>query len=309
MENQVQTTAQQVQAPVAQKSEELQLIEARANAEFAVTPAGQMLRTFETTQRIGKMLSTSTIIPDSYQNNIANCAIAVDVAMHLGNGISPLTVMQNLVVVSGRPTWGATFLISCINTCGRFSSIQYKEENLGKIGKTMVNKYIWDDKKNKGSQKMVETDEYKDVDNLACTAYATDKLTGEVLMGTTITIKMAMAEGWYSKSNSKWQSMAQQMLRYRAASFWQRAFAPEIGMGFYTTEEAKDMPVVEDAVAEEIKEHKSLAQLAAERMKKAEEPKAEAEPKEDVSEEAENAYEEEMLLTPENEVKPFKTLE
>ena len=94
------------------KSEELQLMEARANAEFAVTAAGQLMKSFETTQRIGTMFSKSSIVPKEYQGNVANCAIAVDMAMHLGKGISPLTVMQQLTIVQGRPTWSAQFLIS-----------------------------------------------------------------------------------------------------------------------------------------------------------------------------------------------------
>lgn len=233
------------------KSEELQLMEARANAEFAITPAGQVLKAFETTQRIGGMFSKSSIVPKEYQNNVANCAIAVDMAMHLGKGISPLTVMQQLTIVQGRPTWSAQFLISCINTCGKFSTIRYEEKNLGKVGKVAVNKYMYENGKN--TQKLVETDEYKDVDNLSCIAYAYDNATGERLQSIEITIKMAMSEGWYAKSGSKWQSMPQQMLRYRAAAFWQRAYAPEVGMGFYTTEEIQDISPV-DAKFTEIRE-------------------------------------------------------
>jgi hypothetical protein len=245
------------------KSEELQLMEARANAEFAVTAAGQLMKSFETTQRIGTMFSKSSIVPKEYQGNVANCAIAVDMAMHLGKGISPLTVMQQLTIVQGRPTWSAQFLISCINTCGKFSTIRYEEKNLGKVGKVAVNKYVYENGKN--TQKLVETDEYKDVDNLSCIAYAYDNATGEKLQSIEISIKMAMSEGWYAKSGSKWQSMPQQMLRYRAAAFWQRAYAPEVGMGFYTTEEVQDMSP-KDATYTEIKDtdEKSVAEMAME---------------------------------------------
>jgi hypothetical protein len=251
------------------KSEELQLMEARANAEFAVTAAGQLMKSFETTQRIGTMFSKSYIVPKEYQGNVANCAIAVDMAMHLGKGISPLTVMQQLTIVQGRPTWSAQFLISCINTCGKFSTIRYEEKNLGKVGKVAVNKYVYENGKN--TQKLVETDEYKDVDNLSCIAYAYDNATGEKLQSIEISIKMAMSEGWYAKSGSKWQSMPQQMLRYRAAAFWQRAYAPEVGMGFYTTEEVQDMPP-KDATYTEVKDadEKSVAEMAMEEaMRKA----------------------------------------
>lgn len=242
-------------------------MEARANAEFAVTPAGQMLKSFETTQRIGGMFSKSSIVPKDYQGNVANCSIAVDMAMHLGKGISPLTVMQQLTIVQGKPTWSAQFLISCINTCGKFSTIRYEEKNLGKIGKTGVNKYVYEN--GKGTQKLVMTEEYADVDNLSCIAYAYDNATGEKLNSIEITIKMAMAEGWYAKSGSKWQSMPQQMLRYRAAAFWQRAYAPEVGMGFYTTEEVQDIAPAGFSYTE-IKdaETKTPAEIAMEEMKR-----------------------------------------
>lgn len=293
------------------KSEELQLMEARANAEFAVTAAGQLMKSFETTQRIGTMFSKSSIVPKEYQNNVANCAIAVDMAMHLGKGISPLTVMQQLTIVQGRPTWSAQFLISCINTCGKFSTIRYEEKNLGKVGKVAVNKYVYENGKN--TQKLVETDEYKDVDNLSCIAYAYDNATGEKLQSIEISIKMAMSEGWYAKSGSKWQSMPQQMLRYRAAAFWQRAYAPEVGMGFYTTEEVQDMSP-KDATYTELKDadEKSVAEMAMEEaMRKAaqgsksdevEQPTAEAE------ETAQNAPQEETEAQQATNSKEGRTL-
>ena len=55
------------------------------------------------------------------------------------------------------------------------------------------------------------------------------------------TNEMAIKEGWYTKAGSKWTTMERQMLMYRSASFWVRAYAPEISMGMYTVEEAQDM--------------------------------------------------------------------
>lgn len=49
---------------------------------------------------------------------------------------------------------------------------------------------------------------------------------------------MAKAEGWISKNGSKWRTMPQVMLRYRAASFFSRMNCPELSNGLYTTEEA-----------------------------------------------------------------------
>ncbi|WP_252151905.1 hypothetical protein [Acinetobacter sp. ANC 4177] len=51
---------------------------------------------------------------------------------------------------------------------------------------------------------------------------------------------MAVKEGWYQKNGSKWQSMPEQMLRYRAASFFGRIYAPDLLMGLRTQEEELD---------------------------------------------------------------------
>ena len=48
-------------------------------------------------------------------------------------------------------------------------------------------------------------------------------------------------EGWTDKSGSKWNTMPGQMLRYRAAAFWQRVYCPEIAMGLMTSEEYEDI--------------------------------------------------------------------
>jgi hypothetical protein len=136
-------------------------------------------------------------------------------------GANPLMVMQNLYIVHGNPAWSAKFLISCINTSGRFSPLRY--EFTGKKG----------------------TPQY------GCRAYAYDKQDREhkePLYSIWITMELAEKEGWTKKAGSKWNTMADQMLIYRAAAFWQRAYAPEISMGFLTREGLEDgVKVVEDA--------------------------------------------------------------
>jgi hypothetical protein len=74
----------------------------------------------------------------------------------------------------------------------------------------------------------------------SCYAVATDKESGQDLKGEKITLTMAKAEGWSTKNGSKWLTMPGQMLRYRAASFWSRAYASDLSLGFYTQDEVKD---------------------------------------------------------------------
>ncbi len=164
---------------------------------------------FELAQRAAKCLSMSTLVPKEYQGNLSNCIIALNMAARVG--ADPLMVMQNLVVVHGKPTWSAQFLIATVNTCGRFSALRY--EFFGE----------------KGS------------DSWGCRAWAIEKETSEKLIGSDVTIALAKKEGWYGKSGSKWQSMPQQMLMYRAGAWWTRAYAPELSMGLQTDDEQRDI--------------------------------------------------------------------
>jgi hypothetical protein len=165
---------------------------------------------FAIVQRIAGMLSMSTLVPKEYQGkqNLSNCIIALNMAYRLG--ADPLMVIQNLYVVHGRPGWSSQFLIATFNKSGRFSALRY--EFVGTRGQ----------------------------DSWGCFAYATELSTGEVLQGTTVTLGTAKAEGWLSKNGSKWGTMPEQMLRYRAASWFIRAYAPEIAMGLLTAEEVHD---------------------------------------------------------------------
>ena len=52
---------------------------------------------------------------------------------------------------------------------------------------------------------------------------------------------MAKKEAWYNKDGSKWQSMCDLMLKYRAAAFFMRTECASIAMGFLTKEEVEDV--------------------------------------------------------------------
>lgn len=155
--------------------------------------------------RIGEAFAASTIVPAAYQNNVANCIVALEMANRMG--ASPLQVMQNLYIVHGNPGWSSKFLVACFNQCGRFSSIRY----------------TWN------------------ADKSSCRAWAMEKSTGERIEGPTVTLQMAKDEGWSTKSGSKWKTMPELMLMYRAAAFMIRTYAPEISMGMSTDDELVDI--------------------------------------------------------------------
>ncbi len=243
--NQAQTP-QEEQKPVLDRDlqmagYDLRQAEIRANIEFNHSPAGQMMRQFETYQRIAKPLSESNFVPAQYRGNIGDCTIAVEMAARLG--VFPLTVMQNLCVVKGNPTWKSKFLIACVNTCGRYTTLDYHIGIDGNVGEVMAKTWVKDEK-GKGHE-VLKPFEYPMLDNLTCVAFATEKTTGKMLQSPAVSIRMAIQEGWYTKDGSKWPSMPELMLRYRAASYWVSSFAPEISMGFRTEEEARDIVDVE----------------------------------------------------------------
>lgn len=241
---------------------ELQIIQARQAAEFALTPVGQTVKQFEVMQRMAQMYTTSTIIPETYRGNLGNCVIALDMATRMG--ANPLMVMQNLYVVNGNPSWSSKFLIATINMSGKYSALRYRKRNLGKLGKLKYNDLEYKTDASGRNRKTIVVKELDgtDIDNIECVAYATELATGEVLESDPVTIEMAIKEGWYTKSGSKWVTMPSLMLTYRAAAFWQRMYCPEISMGFLTKEEADDIQDAE--IVDETKPRRTLRDIAAE---------------------------------------------
>ncbi len=164
---------------------------------------------FEMLQRQAKMFSASSLVPKDFQGNIANCAIGINIAKRLG--ADPFMVLQNIDIIHGRPSFRATFLIAMVNAAGRFEPLQFKMD--GTEGKP----------------------------DRSCVAWTKSKPDGTTLEGPKITLEMAKAEGWSTKNGSKWLTMPELMLRYRAAAFFARLYAPDITLGMMTAEEAIDI--------------------------------------------------------------------
>ena len=157
------------------------------------------IQSFESAQRIAASLADSALVPVTYrgQQGLPNCIVAIEIANRMG--MSPFQVMQNLNVIHGRPSWSSQFIIGLIQGCGRFESFSYSEK----------------------------TD--------SCQCFAILKTTGEQVSGPKITLDMAKKEGW--TKNSKWSTMPQTMLRYRAASAFGRFHIPDLILGIQSVEE------------------------------------------------------------------------
>jgi hypothetical protein len=174
------------------------------------------IRAFEDAQRIAKALASSTLIPPQFQGQqgFANCLVALEIAGRMN--ISPFLCMQHLHIIHGRPSWSSAFIIAMVNGCGRFTPLRFEVSGEG--------------------------------DSLACYAIATDIKTDQELKGPTITMAMAKKEGWATKSGSKWITMPELMIRYRAAAFWGRLFAGDLLVGLQTQEEVIDVETVKVSV-------------------------------------------------------------
>lgn len=179
---------------------------------------------FEGAQRIARALAASSLVPKEYQGNIPNTLIAMELANRIGASV--FMVMQSLDVIHGRPSWRAQFLIATVNASGRFTPLRFRY-----VGKEFT-------------------------DDWGCRAYAKDRTNGEECLGALITMRMAKEEGWSTKQGSKWKTMPEQMLMYRAASFWTRVYCPELALGMSTREE------VIDTIGVTVPEHETPAALA-----------------------------------------------
>lgn len=186
---------------------------------------------FMLAMNMAKTLAGSSIIPETFQGKWENCMIAIEQANRLN--MSPIMVMQNMYIVYGRPSWSSKFLIAMINNSRKFDQpLKFREEA------------------------------DKDGNPYACTAWTT--LNGEVIEGMKVTMDIAKAEGWVSKNGSKWKTMPQLMLRYRAASFFSSLNCPEVTMGLYTSDEIiegefKEIPI-EPTVSETVTEAQETAE-------------------------------------------------
>lgn len=165
---------------------------------------------------IGKMFASSTLVPQAYQNKPMDCTIAVDMANRMG--VSPMMVMQNLYVVQGKPSWSGQACTSLISGSGKFKNIKH-----------------------------VYTGE-KGTDSWGCYLVATRIEDGEIVKGAEVTIKMAKDEKWVDKNGSKWKTMPELMLAYRASAFFARVHIPNALMGVAVEGEVEDIqkPIKQD---------------------------------------------------------------
>lgn len=159
--------------------------------------------------QVATILAKTAAIPDRYKNKPGDCLILIDLSNRMG--VSPIAVAQWSQIIKGNFTWAGQACKALIDGCGKYKESRY--EMFGKPG----------------------------TPERGCVLTAIKRSTGEVIKGPEVTMKIAKDEGWIDKDGSKWKTMPELMLRYRAAAFFARTECPEALMGFYTSEEMNDI--------------------------------------------------------------------
>jgi len=158
------------------------------------------------------ILAKSSLLPQRYQNKPEDVMILLDMCSRMG--ISLFALAKGTYPVHGEISVTGQFCIQLINGSGKFTPLDFVF-----VGEPGQNDY-------------------------GCYAIATRKGSGTVCKSTTITLQMAKDEGWIR--NSKWKTMTDQMMMYRAASYFMRVYCPELTLGMYTQEELEEVYGVEE---------------------------------------------------------------
>ena len=185
---------------------EIQELVASPQPELAPVTVWTDKKQFDQLLRAANMLSQTSIIPATYQGKPQDCFVALEMATRMG--VSPLVVMQNMYVVKGKPAWAGQACTMFINSCGKFTQVKH-----------------------------VYTGE-KGTDSRGCYVTAIRISDGIQVNGVEVTLAMAKAEGW--TANTKWRTMPELMLAYRASAFFARVHCPEALMGVQLADEIYD---------------------------------------------------------------------
>lgn len=166
------------------------------------------LSNFTDNWRMATQLAKSSLLPDEFKNHPENVVIALGMAQKMN--MDPFTICQNLHIIRGKLSWSGAFCKSLIEQSGKYTDLDFVyfgEEN---------------------------------TDERGCYLEAIRTRDGKRIKGNKVTIKMAKDEKWYT-TNTKWRTMTDQMLGYRAAAFFARLYCGEMLNGIMTSEENVDM--------------------------------------------------------------------
>ena len=71
-------------------------------------------------QFVGTKSTPNTLLPKAYQGEPGAFLIALDIANDPNDPQRVLTVMQNLDIIQGKPSWSSTYVIAKLNSSNKF---------------------------------------------------------------------------------------------------------------------------------------------------------------------------------------------
>jgi hypothetical protein len=160
----------------------------------------------EELKRRCKWIASSGLVPEHFAKNPQSIAVAIDLARSLGE--DPILLMQGVFFISGKPGFGAAFMLSRLRRSGAIKgTVRYETTGAG--------------------------------DEMRVRAHAIDAETGEAVSGPEVSLDMAKAEGW--TKNGKWRTIPEVMLRKRAVTFLVRDHYPDVLAGMPVVDELEDV--------------------------------------------------------------------
>lgn len=184
-------------------------------------------RDFDELYRVAKIVSASGLVPKDFANNPAACFVGMNLARELG--LNPISGLQNIYVVNGRPTvFGDTFLGLC-RSSPAWDESAFEEVAEGKPG---TDSYGW-----------------------RCTM----KRKGGKSISRTFTVADAKRAKLWGK-DGPWTFYPDRMLQMRARAFAGRDTFADVLRGLAVHEEvidiepigARDVPVASKSLAQRI---------------------------------------------------------
>ncbi len=192
-------------------SRETPIIKQQSNT---TAPVINTMNNYKDNWNMAVQLSKSELVPATFKDKPENVIIALGIAQQ--TNLPPYTIMNNLNIVRGRASFSGSFCKTLVERTGKYLSLDIKY--FGEKGKDTFGAYM----------EAVRKD-------------------GNIIKGPEVTIDMAKKEGWYSKKDkygketSKWTTMPDLMLAYRATAFFARVYEPSALNGVYTTDELEDI--------------------------------------------------------------------
>lgn len=171
--------------------------------------------------RLAESLAHSPFMPDALvvrgnlQATTNNMLAVMQVAQSMG--VPAIVLLQNTHIIHGKLGFASTLLLAQANKSGLFRGpIEFDVQ-----GRESPN---WPK-------------------SLSVRAWAIRADTGERVTGPEVTWAMAEAEGWATKTGSKWKTMPELMGTYRAGTLFIRTRCPEVlhGVAPRTADELEDM--------------------------------------------------------------------